>query len=118
MKVEISFSIRGNVRKVERSTMRAYILKELRRRNSDLFGEIIKWGGEAFPVFISWKEHETNNGRGASFWVSVSVKENKDLPNGFRLALKVKEVIEKGLGKEAMNSKLRKSLKRGSARRL
>jgi len=105
MKVEIDFSVRGDVRKVERSTMRAYILKELKRRDNNIFSEILQWKGKIYPVSISWKEHETNNGRGASFWVSVTVKESEDLTSAFKMALRVKEVVEKGLGKEAMKYK-------------
>ena len=105
MKIEVSFSVRGDVRRVERSMMRAYILKEIRKRNVALFSEIIRWRGEVFPVAISWKEHETNNGRGASFWVSVIVKEDRDLTSAFRMVLGVKEAIEKGLGEDARKYK-------------
>jgi len=107
MRVEISFSIRGDARKVQRSTMRAYILKELRRRDNVLFSEILGWKGKAFPLSISWKERpfDAHDGHSVIFWISVGVSEAHDLPSAFKLCLMIKEVIERGLGKEAMKHK-------------
>jgi len=105
MKIEVSFTIRGDAGRVERSIKRAYIAKELRRKNTGLFSEIIHWKGEVFPVAISWKEHQTSKGHGASFWVAVEVKEDRDLTSAFKMALRIKKAIEKGLGKEAQKHK-------------
>jgi len=107
MKIEIDFSVRGDVKKVERSTMRAYILKELRRRNNTLFNEILQWKGKSFPISISWKEREfdTHDGHSATFWISARVSEDHDLSNAFALILKIKQIIKNGLGKEAVKYK-------------
>ena len=105
MKIEVNFSVRGDTRRVERSMMRAYIIKELGRKNTDLFSEIIHWKGEVFPVAICWKEHQTSKGHGASFWVAVEVKEDRDLTSAFKMALRIKKAIEKGLGEEARKHK-------------
>ena len=107
MKVEISFSTRGDSRKVQRSEMRAYILKELRRRDNALLSEILGWKGKVFPLSISWKERGFNvhDGHSVAFWISVGVSEDHDLPSAFKLCLRIKEVIEKGLGKEAQKHK-------------
>ena len=107
MKIEISFAVRGDVQKVQRSEMRAYILKELRRRDNVLFSEILGWKGKAFPISISWKERgfDAHDGHCTTFWISIGVSEDHDLPSAFKLAIKVKDVIEKGLGKEAIKHK-------------
>ena len=107
MKIEISFSVRGDVKKVERCIKRAYLVKELRRRDNALFSEIVRWRGKVFPVSISWKERPfgAHDGRCTTFWISIRVSEDHDLPSAFKLAIKVKDVIEKGLGKEARKHK-------------
>jgi len=107
MKVEVSFSIGGDTKRVQRSTMRAYILKELRRKNNALFSEIVHWRGKVFPVSISWKERgfDTHDGHSVTFWVSAGVGEDHDLVSAFKLCLRIKEIIEKGLGKEAQKHK-------------
>ena len=107
MKIEISFAVRGDVQKVQRSTMRAYILKELRRRDNVLLSEILGWKGKIYPISISWKERpfDAHDGHSVTFWISVGVSEAHDLPSAFKLCLRIKEVIERGLGKEAQKHK-------------
>ena len=107
MKIEISFNIRGDVQKVKRCIKRAYIAKELRRRDNVLFSEILGWRGKVFPISISWKERpfDAHDGHSVAFWISIGVSEDHDLPSAFKLAIKVKEIIEKGLGKEARKHK-------------
>ena len=107
MKIEISFSVQGDTRRVERSMRRAYLVKELRRKNNTIFNEILGWKGKIYPISISWKERpfDAHDGHSAIFWISIGVSEDHDLPSAFKLAIKVKDVIEKGLGKEAQKHK-------------